>query len=725
MERRQACRLVRSFIAAFTIVGGSAPSDPYSPAPGEDSFMTVLSCIATLHDMKLVLLAAIVCVSGCWVAFRLCERARDTSGSQRNGWIFLTSVAAGSSVWCTHFTAMLAYDVRANIALDPFLTMASLVIAIAGCFCGYYACLNAKRALAPVWSGTIIGLAVAAMHYTGMLAYRVEGLVVWDASYVVASVVLCIALSIASMHFFLKRPAGNTAALAFFVGAIVTLHFTGMTAVSVVPFAAGSNVLQTDMIQSMALAVAGVSILIAGTGIASYLIDVKNNQLMLDRLRHMALNDTLTTLPNRVFFSDHLSHQLSLARDVGNRVAVICIDLDRFTEINDLHGYQVGDMVLKAFAQRCQDLLTDGEFIARIGSDEFAAVKRFDRPRDLEDFINRLERAFFKPVDIDDVEFISGASMGVAIYPGDGKTQERLMANADLAMYRAKLDISRVVCFYQAQMDEAARERQTLARDLKRAIELDQLELYYQKQTSVETGEVRGYEVLLRWNHPIQGQIPPAVFIPIAEETGIIISLGEWVLRTACREAQASDDLRKIAVNLSPVQLAHIDLARLVHEILIETGLPPNRLELELTESAIIADKTRTLHILRQIKALGVTIALDDFGTGYSSLDTLRSFPFDKIKLDRSFVQEVETSQQAKAIIRAVLTLAHTLDITVLAEGVETEHQLAILRTERCDEAQGYFIGRPGPQRQPSEAAAGESAQDNVSPAQTPAVRIA
>jgi EAL domain-containing protein (putative c-di-GMP-specific phosphodiesterase class I) len=292
-------------------------------------------------------------------------------------------------------------------------------------------------------------------------------------------------------------------------------------------------------------------------------------------------------------------------------------------------------------------------------------------------------------------------------------------------MYRAKLDISRVVCFYQAQMDEAARERQTLARDLKRAIELDQLELYYQKQTSVETGEVRGYEVLLRWNHPIQGQIPPAVFIPIAEETGIIISLGEWVLRTACREAQASDDLRKIAVNLSPVQLAHIDLARLVHEILIETGLPPNRLELELTESAIIADKTRTLHILRQIKALGVTIALDDFGTGYSSLDTLRSFPFDKIKLDRSFVQEVETSQQAKAIIRAVLTLAHTLDITVLAEGVETEHQLAILRTERCDEAQGYFIGRPGPQRQPSEAAAGESAQDNVSPAQTPAVRIA
>jgi len=216
-------------------------------------------------------------------------------------------------------------------------------------------------------------------------------------------------------------------------------------------------------------------------------------------------------------------------------------------------------------------------------------------------------------------------------------------------------------------------------------------------QTSVSTGEICGYEALARWNHPEHGQVPPSEFIPIAEESGIILMIGEWVLRTACRQAASWDRPYKIAVNLSPVQFAHADLAKLIHSILLETGLSPARLELEITESTIIADKSRTLHVLRQIRTLGVTIAIDDFGTGYSSLDTLRSFPFDKIKLDRSFMSEVERSIQAKAIVRAVLALGKSLEIPVLAEGVETNHQLEILRTEGCDEAQGFFLGRPKP----------------------------
>jgi len=342
-------------------------------------------------------------------------------------------------------------------------------------------------------------------------------------------------------------------------------------------------------------------------------------------------------------------------------------------------------------------LLQDGEFIARVGGDEFTAIKRFSKQNDLLEFAARLERTLMRAVSIDDREAKMGASIGIAVFPDDGKDRDALASNADMAMYRAKLDVTRTICFYESGMDETARARRALARDLRQAGERGELDLHYQVQTSIRTGDTCGYEVLLRWNHPVRGAIPPLEFIPIAEESGAIIEIGEWVLRKACREAASWDRPYKIAVNLSPVQFAHADLAKLVHEILLETGLPAHRLELELTETTLVADKDRTLHILRQIKALGVTIAIDDFGTGYSSLDTLRSFPFDKIKLDRSFMSEVEHSPQAKAIVRAVLTLGKSLDIRVLAEGVETDCQLSILRAEGCDEAQGYLLGRPQP----------------------------
>jgi EAL domain-containing protein (putative c-di-GMP-specific phosphodiesterase class I) len=291
------------------------------------------------------------------------------------------------------------------------------------------------------------------------------------------------------------------------------------------------------------------------------------------------------------------------------------------------------------------------------------------------------------------------------------------VSNADLAMYRAKADVQLAVCYYERAMDETARERRSLAMDLRQAAEHGELTLHYQVQASVPTGKVTGYEALLRWNHPQRGMVAPSDFIPIAEENGSILAIGEWVLRTACREAVEWQDGHKVAVNLSPVQLANADLPKLVHQILLETGLPPRRLELELTESAIIADKTRTLHTLRQIKALGVAIAIDDFGTGYSSLDTLRSFPFDKIKLDRSFIGDIEQSPQAKAIIRAVLALGRSLEIPVLAEGVETQIQLSILKAEGCDEAQGYLLGRP----QPVELMVLEAMVEGISAAMTPA----
>lgn len=662
--------------------------------------MRVISCIVTEHNLWLVLLAALMCVTGSWVTIGLLDRTRKTAGVQMKGWLFLTAVAAGSSIWCTHFIAMLAYQPDAPITFDPVLTMVSLVIAIAGTGVGFTIASDKSRRLAPEWGGCVVGLAISAMHYTGMMAYHVAGIVEWDPGYVAASLVISMAFSAAAIGQAIRRPyrRAQYVGIGLLVLAIVGLHFTAMTAVSVTPMSFISTGTNPEILVAMAVAVAVVGLIVAATGFASYLIDERGRLESFERLQHLALNDSLTGLANRVSFNDRLDHEIERAReDEETMTAVIVIDLDRFKEINDLRGHAAGDQALKIVARRLAKLTGDGEFVARLGGDEFAAIKRFKDQKDLLGLVSRLEKSLFEPLQLEDFEIATGASIGVAVYPRDGADRERLVSNADLAMYRAKNDMSRAVCFYESNMDETARARRALAIDLRQAVERGELSLHYQVQTSVSTGAVCGYEALLRWTHPERGMIAPADFIPIAEENGSILAIGEWVLRTACRQAASWDNDHKIAVNLSPVQFAHADLAKLVHHILVETGLSPNRLELELTELTIVADKFRTLHVLRQIKALGVTIAIDDFGTGYSSLDTLRSFPFDKIKLDRSFMADVERSPQAKAIIRAVLTLGRSLEIPVLAEGVETHVQLAILQVEGCNEAQGYFLGRPQP----------------------------
>lgn len=661
--------------------------------------MRVISCIATEHNPWLVLLAAFICVSGIWIAFELIQRARDRFGMQKAGWIFLSAITFGSAVWCTHFIAMLAFEAKVPITFDPILTMASLLVAIGGCGLGLWIALSRRHDAAPLIGGILIGLAIPAMHYTGMIAYQVDGLVTWDIGYIVASVAICIPLCVAAFDTFARSSSKYAQYLSagLIVAATVLLHFTGMTAVTVTPLGTTEAVSDLTSFQTMAVAVAGGALIIMATGIASYLIDTRANLETVQQLQHLALNDALTGLPNRVSFNNQLGQDIARAEASSRKVAVIGIDLDRFKEINDLRGHEAGDEALKIIAQRLTGLLQDGEFAARIGGDEFAATKYYREHTELLDFVGRLESALFRAIQIKDFETITGASLGVSIYPQDGDTKERLTCNADLAMYRAKADLGRAVCFYEPTMDEASRERRNLAQDLRQSIERDELELYYQVQATVATGSVSGYEVLLRWKHPQRGMVPPSEFIPLAEETGSILAIGDWVLKTACAQAASWVEPHRIAVNISPVQLAHLDLANRVHEILLETGLAAGRLELEITESTIIADKERTLNQLRRIRSLGVTIAIDDFGTGYSSLDTLRSFPFDKIKLDRSFMNEIERNVQATAIVRAVLALGKSLNIPILAEGVETNDQFSILKREGCDEAQGYLLGRPGP----------------------------
>ncbi|MDK4731416.1 EAL domain-containing protein [Rhizobium sp. CNPSo 3490] len=414
-----------------------------------------------------------------------------------------------------------------------------------------------------------------------------------------------------------------------------------------------------------------------------------------EQVAFLAKHDALTGLPNRLQFGERVSEELMVAERVRGKVAVVGIDLDKFKEVNDQHGHGTGDMVLVELTRRLGEVQQEGEFIARFGGDEFAAIKRFDDLSALHDFITRLEGALGGIVSVDGFEIKTGASLGVAIYPGDAESVDGLLANADLAMYRAKQSLLQKVCFYEAAMDETARHRRALANDLWASIDRNELHLHYQVQKSVRTGEITGYEVLLRWHHHERGNIPPIDFIGLAEECGAILPIGEWVLREACREAARWNNNHKIAVNLSPVQLGHADMAAVISAILSETGLDPRRLEIEITESSIIIDKDKALGTMREIKALGVSIAIDDFGTGYSSLETLRSFPFDKIKLDKSFMAEVESNAQSKAIVRAILALGRSLEVPVLAEGVETQAQLDTLLEEQCDEAQGYLLGRP------------------------------
>ncbi|MGU3494326.1 putative bifunctional diguanylate cyclase/phosphodiesterase [Xanthobacteraceae bacterium A53D] len=674
--------------------------------------MTVLSCIVEDHNLWLVLLAFLLCVAGSWATMRLFQRTLGATGWQKIGWHFLTALCAGVAIWCTHFIAMLGFDSGVPVGFDLPLTVASLLIAVVGSTIGGVVAGSGLGRFGPLLGGAIVGVSIAAMHYTGMIAYRVQGLVSWDMRYLAASIVFAVVFSALALHVAVRRERqGRNLMAGLFATAIITLHFIGMAAFRVTPMEIEGNFANPEALRTLAFAIACMALVIVAAGLVSYLIDDSTRAEAIERLRRMALNDTLTALPNRVSFNDRLDFEIELAREHHGRIAIVGIDLNRFKEINDLRGHTAGDEVLRVLGWRMRSLLREGEgeFIARIGGDEFAALYRLGDQAGLFDFLARLEGALFGVIQHDGYEVTPGASFGVAIYPDDASTKAALINNADLAMYRAKADPTQTVCFYEPSMDDAARARRSLAADLREVVERGELSIHYQVQMAVKTGEIRGYEALVRWHHPTLGFVPPSEFIPLAEENGLILKIGEWVLREACREAAGWEKPCRVAVNLSAVQLSYADLPGLVREVLAETGLPPGRLELELTETAIFADRERARHVLQQIRDLGVGLALDDFGTGYSSLDTLSSFSFDKIKLDQSFIGE--TSSHARAIVCAVLALGRSLNIPVLAEGIETEEQLAMLTREGCTEVQGFLLGRPVPSSEILCAAPGKRAE--------------
>ncbi len=774
--------------------------------------LKVLTCLTREHDLRLVVVAGLICFAACFTAFRLYSRMRGAKGVVRAAWLLLTGLVSGSGVWATHFIAMVAYTPGLKTGYSPTGTLLSLMISVMFMACGFAVASAQRTKTNDFAGGLVLGMGVAAMHYTGMSAFVTQGVVQWEQVMVAVSVLVgvcgaTLSLLAAGRARSLLKQVGGGALLTL---GVCSLHFAGMGAITIVP---DSAIIVPDQLLSggiLTLAVISITTMIILGGLGAVAIESQTSRSALDRIRRMAnaayegivvvqdgkINDAnaafceligadldaimgaplaamltfdgeaptregvrregalqpidgerpipvevfsrlmddgartetsgltvlavrdlrerrsaeekirylaehdgLTGLPNRNSLQTRLAAALERVEASGESLSLICIDLDHFKEANDLHGHHAGDALLVETARRLQDALTAPSFAARLGGDEFIIVQvaAGDQPVAAAELAGRLLEALALPASYEGQDLVMGASLGVSLFPDDGRTAEALLANADMALYRAKESGRGAYRFFKREMDDSIRERRTMARELRQAIIDEELVVYYQPLARASNGEVCGFEALVRWKHPVRGMIPPLDFIPVAEENGLIGQLGEWVLRRACADAVTWERPLRIAVNLSPLQLNQPDLPKLVHEILVQTGLSPRRLELEITESALFKDYQRALDNLRRLKALGVRIAMDDFGTGFSSLSTLQSFPFDKIKIDKSFVENIHRDDRATVIVRAVLGLGRSLDIPCVAEGVETQEQIDFLRGEDCAELQGYAIGRPAP----------------------------
>ena len=777
--------------------------------------LKVYTCIVQEHDLRLVVLAALVCTLASFTAIGLLHHVRHSTGRMQRIWLGVVATSSGFGIWATHFIAMLAFSPGIPSGYNIALTALSLVAAIILTGCGFAVALSRTVPAANWLGGAIVGGGIAVMHYTGMAAFEIQGRIVWDPVLVVVSIAAGGLIGAAATRVGLIDGGGKWKAYGalLLTTAICSHHFTAMGAAAIIPdprIVVSETAMPTGWL-AIAVATASLVILllacaglaldirdrrrveqaadhmrglanaavegllvcdgetivtanesfaalsglrkghIVGATLSSFLpqevvrsllgpkvndnnglieatlLEMNGNAIPVElvarsvvfagrthraiavrdlrmrktaeaELKHLADHDALTGLPNRRSFNRRLDQEIATANAEGRHLALLYLDLDRFKEVNDLFGHAAGDALLRTVARCIAGVLDDRQMLARIGGDEFMIIAPgLSDPAAAGRIAESIMEAFRIENEKSEGGSLALGSIGIAICPNDGLDRDALMSHADTALYRAKAEGRGTYRFFEAAMGEDIKTRRYLEHDLRHAIARGEFHLVYQPQKAIATGEVTGFEALIRWRHPERGIISPATFIPVAEESGTILQIDEWVLRTACREAAGWSRPLVVAVNISAVQLHSTHFSQLVHEILLQTGMPPHRLELEITETALVRDLNRALATLRQVKALGVRIAMDDFGTGYSSLANLRAFPFDKIKIDGSFIKAVHRNKQAAAIVRAVLGLGKGMELPVLAEGIETAGELKFLASELCGEGQGYYFGRPAP----------------------------
>lgn len=629
----------------------------------------------------------------------------------------------GIGIWAMHFIGMLAFSLPIRLSYGIALTVLSLLLAIASS--GFALFLVSRPRIAwrnLIAGGTLLGLGISSMHYTGMYALRMQPAIEYDLPLLLASVLMAIGASTVGlgMAFVLHREKAGLGQIkkigsAVVLGlAIIAMHYTGMAAAN---FRAGSVCGAAGGIDGGGLAaVTGiVTVCILGVTLLLALVDahqaartaglVRSLKHANERLNFLALHDNLTGLPNRILLEDRVAHAIAAANRSGRRFALLFIDLDRFKLINDSLGHRYGDKLLKAVAEQLKGAIRAEDTAARLSGDEFVLLlEDIPKPQKAAEFAAKILAILAQPLVVEEQRQNISCSIGISIYPDDGSDFNTLIVRADSAMYHAKKTGRVNYQFFTTEMNAATLARLEQERDLRQAMQNGEFELHYQPKVDIRSGKIVAVEALLRWRHLKKGLIPPASFIPLAEEIGLILPLGAWVLQAACRQTrqwrlQGFPPLR-MAVNLSSVQLRQENLVAFISDVLDECGLDASCLELEVTESMVMENAEETIAILEQLHVQGIHISIDDFGTGYSSLSYLKRFPIDALKIDRSFVRDISTDMNDAVIVESVIALAHSLKLSVIAEGVETREQLDFLRRLGCDEYQGYYCSRPLPAEQ-------------------------
>ncbi|WP_174803572.1 putative bifunctional diguanylate cyclase/phosphodiesterase [Martelella limonii] len=644
--------------------------------------------------------AFFVALVGGYLTMSLIVRVRSTPIEQAWIWLLLSGAVGGMTIWCTHFSAMLGYDDNLPHVYDPALTFLSLAIAVIMTTAGVFVFYRGGRKLPVELGGAIVGAGIALMHFVGMAGYDGPGRYEWSWGFVAASIVLGILFSTLAFSAPVRMRAlcCQMVATSFFILAIFSVHFISMIGMEVVND--GSIPIPGEGLSSQTMTfftAQGISVVVI-VGLALLIIEAKNREQVDRQVTIAGAHDGLTGLPNRRSFSTVLERLIDEGSHGNSRFAVGFLDIIGFKEINDVHGHSAGDHILRHVARGLVEQLPSDCFVARVGDDEFAVILKTSAGRvEVARTFRRALDEIARPIVWEGTSFEVKLHCGFTGFPTDGNSTYELIARIDVALQRAKRGGANSIVFYDVRRDHGERRLNALALDMRRALEEGEFRLFYQQQRLTETREIFGFEVLLRWFHKDLGLISPDEFIPLAERTGFIGALGEWVLRQACLDGATWRNPFQIGVNVSASQLADARFPRKVEAILRETGFPPERLELEFTESGLVEDGQRAHDSISALKRLGVKIAMDDFGTGYSSLATLQQFPFDKIKIDRSFVAGLPGDELSAAIVRATVIISRSLGIRVLAEGVETEEQLEFLHREHCLRAQGYYFGKPEP----------------------------